>query len=347
MITGGAGFIGCHTVKHFAAKGHEIVMVDNLSRRGSSRNLEWVRRFSSVKHYATDVRDYEAMKEIFVHEGPFKAVIHLAAQVGVVTSIKRPLEDFEINARGTLYLLECMRAYSPHALFIFSSTNKVYGALWDVSIREEACCYRMAHPEEGIGEDRCMDFHSPYGCSKGCADQYVVDYARIYDLRTVTFRQSCIYGERQFGVEDQGWVAWLAIAAVLGIRATLYGDGKQVRDLLHVNDLVEVYSLTLEQRNECKGRIYNIGGGVANSLSLLELIEMLREHGLQMEYQFADARPGDQRVFISDNRKALTELGWQPKMPVGEGITRLVDWIKRNRDMLQAELIGEVRSLGQ
>ncbi|MGD0399076.1 MAG: GDP-mannose 4,6-dehydratase [Syntrophobacteraceae bacterium] len=334
LITGGGGFIGCHCAKYFADKGYRIVVIDNQSRKGCSKNIEWLHEVIGYTHYSIDIRSLEDLKIVFAKEGPFAAVIHLAGQVGVTTSIVNPQEDFDVNAMGTMYLLECFRKYSPDGLFMFSSTNKVYGELLDIEIKETEQRYEFSDII-GITERHPLDFHSPYGCSKGCADQYVVDYGRIYDLHTVTFRQSCIYGERQFGVEDQGWVAWFSIAAILGFPLTIYGNGKQVRDLLHIDDLVRLYNAALDNKARLCGKAYNVGGGLKNTLSLLELLDILAQEGFPVQWGYDKTRPGDQKIFISDNSKAGRELGWEPLVSCGEGIRKMIGWIQQNRQMLE------------
>ena len=337
LITGGAGFIGCHCVRYFAEKGFQIVIVDDLSRKGTKDNLVWLRRRWPITHYGVDIRDNQKLRHVFENEGQLKAVLHLAAQVAVTTSVQNPREDFEINALGTFNLLESVRQTTPQTPFLFASTNKVYGHLSNIEVTEAETRYRFKDIA-GVAESQTLDFHSPYGCSKGCADQYVIDYARIYGMRTVSFRQSCIYGERQFGVEDQGWVAWFTIAGVLGKPVTIYGDGKQVRDILFIKDLVELYAMAIENKNLLKGEAYNIGGGHVNTLSLLELLELLSKEGIELNYTFDDWRPGDQKVFVSDNAKVLRILGWKPTTGPKDGVRRLIDWVSSHQDLLRSVL---------
>lgn len=338
LVTGGAGFIGFHVVKTFYEKGFNIVIIDNLSRKGTEVNLATIKERFNVKFYKADIRDYQTIVEIVKKEKPFDAFIHLAAQVAVTTSVLNPKEDFEINAVGTFNLLEALRNYIPEALFLYSSTNKVYGSLEDIKVIEKEKRYEF-EDIKGVNEKRQLDFHSPYGCSKGAADQYVIDYGRIYDLHTVSFRQSCIYGQNQFGIEDQGWVAWFIIAGILKRPVTIYGDGKQVRDLLYVNDLVDLYWKALQQKENIKGRAYNIGGGYNYTLSLLELLEILKQEGIILNYQHAGWRPGDQKVFVSDNTKAKQELGWEPVTPPPSGIKELIAWVREHKDIIN-NLLG-------
>jgi CDP-paratose 2-epimerase len=268
-------------------------------------------------------------------------VHHLAGQVAVTTSVQDPRSDFESNALGTFNVLEAVRAAKNCPTMLYASTNKVYGGMTDAVIVERGTRYEYRDRPEGIDERQNLDFHSPYGCSKGAGDQYVRDYARIYGLRTVVMRQSCIYGPRQFGMEDQGWVAWFTIAALLGKKITVYGDGKQIRDLLHVDDLFDAWGLAERNIDVAAGQVYNVGGGPRRTLSLLELLAMLTELlGREIPVEFADWRPGDQRVYVSDIRKARDELEWEPKTDVNSGVRRLYQWVVANQDLLQ-EVSGQ------
>ena len=259
-------------------------------------------------------------------------VLHLAAQVAVTTSVANPREDLETNALGTFNVLEAVRTKSPTSFFINASTNKVYGKMDDVGVVERNGRYEYSDLPTGVGEDRPLDFHSPYGCSKGAADQYTIDYARIYGIRSVTFRQSCIYGPRQFGIEDQGWVAWFTIAAVLGKKITIYGDGKQTRDVLHVQDLARAYEAAFEHRETVTGQAFNIGGGPSNIMSLLELISYLEEDlGIRIPFQWSDWRPGDQPVFVCNLEKARRLLDWGPMISVRDGVGQLIRWVQREQ----------------
>jgi CDP-paratose 2-epimerase len=265
-----------------------------------------------------------------------QVVFHLAAQVAVTTSVVDPREDFEVNALGTLNVLEAIRASASQPIVVYSSTNKVYGKMGDAHIVCRDGRYEYESLPFGAGEQRVLDFYSPYGCSKGCGDQYVIDYARIYGLKTLTFRQSCIYGPRQFGVEDQGWIAWFAIRALQEKPVTIYGDGRQVRDVLHVDDLIDCYEAAIGRIDVTAGQAYNVGGGPANTLSLLELIDLLeRRFGRRLEYRFDDWRPGDQRVFVADIRRAESDFGWRPRLRPSEGVGQLVDWLTANRTLFQ------------
>jgi CDP-paratose 2-epimerase len=333
LITGGCGFIGSNTAARFSEIGHQVTLYDNLSRVGADSNLDWLRRNHRVEFIQGDVRNLDALCELF-RARHFDAVIHLAAQVAVTTSITDPAHDFEVNARGTFNVLEAVRRHSPEAVVLNASTNKVYGKLGSLQPREDVLRYDLPHLPDGVSESQPLDFHSPYGCSKGAADQYVNDYARVFGLRTVNLRQSCIYGYRQFGIEDQGWVAWFLIAHCVGRDVTIYGDGKQVRDILFIDDLVDAYLAAIEKIEEVRGSSFNIGGGPAKALSLLELLDMIRElSGRPLNHTFSDWRAGDQAVYISDIRLAQRKLGWSPRIGSREGVRRLYDWITANRDL--------------
>ena len=336
LITGGAGFIGCNLAAACVQAGHRVMVFDNLSRRGSPANLKWLRDTFGARAFdfvQGDIRDAEAI--LRPAEGQ-EAIYHLAGQTAVTTSITDPRADFEANALGTFNVLEAARRAGRDPIFIFSSTNKVYGGMEDASAVEQATRYVLPDYPNGVSEARPLDFHSPYGCSKGAADQYVRDYARIYGLRSVVFRQSCIYGQRQMGVEDQGWVVWFIIAAVFGKPITIYGNGKQVRDLLHIDDLVRAFRLATEKIDITKGQVYNLGGGPANTLSIWAEFGPLLTELLGREIKPAahhDWRPGDQPVFIADVSKAGREFGWTPQVGVREGIPRLIDWVRGNPEL--------------
>jgi CDP-paratose 2-epimerase len=336
FITGGAGFIGCNTAKRFLEDKHEVVVFDNLSRKGTTANLEWLRTQSKIEFIKGDVRDFHDLDRAIKAHKDVDAVIHLAAQVAVTTSVANPREDFEVNALGTLNLLEAIRQNNIDPVILNASTNKVYGEMKDVAIIEANGRYEYKDHPNGISEERPLDFHSPYGCSKGAADQYVRDYSRIYGLRAVNFRQSCIYGCRQFGIEDQGWVAWFTIAAALRKQITIYGDGKQVRDVLFIDDLVDCYTKAIHNIEKVSGRVYNIGGGPENTMSLLELIAFLElTFHKKIRFAFSDWREGDQPVFVCDIRKAQADLGWTPKVGVQEGVNRLKSWVAENTTLFE------------
>ena len=335
FVTGGAGFIGSNYVHRLVQRGEQVTIFDNLSRGGAPRNIAWLEETfgkDAFRLVVGDLRDAELLRE---SAKDADVIVHLAGQVAVTTSVVNPRDDFEANALGTFNALEAARLSERNPIFIYSSTNKVYGGMEDVEIIEEATRWLYKDLVEGCSETQPLDFHSPYGVSKGSGDQYTRDYARIYGLRSVVFRQSCIYGPRQFGVEDQGWLAWMMIAAVTGKQITIYGDGKQVRDVLHVNDLLNAYELALDKIDEVKGQVYNIGGGRRNVMAIWAEFGPILERliGRKIEVARADWRPGDQRVFYADFRKAQRELGWEPKIDLEEGMELLFDWINQNIEL--------------
>src|SRR2546430_10514226 len=307
VITGGAGFIGCNVAAHALRAGDQVVALANVAGPGAAANAQWLSTLGgalSVVH--ADVRDYQAVRAA-VRDA--QAVYHLAAQVAVTTSVIDPRSDFEINALGTLNVLEAVRAECPAAFLAYSSTNKVYGSMQDVGVQRHGTRYQFANLREGLGETQVVDFHSPYGCSKGAGDQYVRDYSRIYGLRTVVFRQSCIYGPRQVGSEDQGWVAHLMIQALRGDKIVIYGDGLQVRDILHVDDLIACYSAAHRAIDAVSGEVFNIGGGSQNTLPPGVTIAYIQERlGRPVAYEFAPWRAGDQRVYVSYVSKARAAM---------------------------------------
>ncbi len=335
LVTGGAGFVGCNIVDNLLQDDRDVVVFDALSRPGSELNLTWLRaRHPRLQFIQGDVRDAEALGDV-VRDAD--TIYHFAAQVAVTTSVTDPNTDFEINAGGTFNLLEAARVSRRRPTVIFTSTNKVYGGIEDVTVAETPTRYHFQELTHGISESQPLDFHSPYGCSKGAADQYVRDYARIYDLPTVVFRMSCIYGPRQFGNEDQGWLAHFIIAAVTGSPLTIYGDGKQVRDVLFVEDLVRALRLAAERIERTAGKVYNIGGGPRNALAVWhEFGPMLERLSRQnVEVTFGDWRSGDQKCYISDIRKATRELEWEPQIDKETGIRLLWDWVRANKEMFE------------
>ena len=337
LITGGAGFIGSNAVQRFLQRGAQVTIYDNLSRRGSLSNLDWLRAqhgADSFKLIQADLREADRLAEAAHGQD---VILHYAGQVTVTTSVQNPRGDFEDNALGTFNALEAARLSGSNPIFMYSSTNKVYGGMEHIGLVETETRYAYRDHPYGISEEFPLDLHSPYGCSKGTGDQYVRDYARIYGLRTVVFRQSSIYGPRQFGIEDQGWIAWFIIAAVTGKPITIYGDGKQVRDVLHVDDLMNAYDLAVEKIDVSKGRVYNLGGGPANVMSVWAEFGPRLEKllGESIEVARGDWRPGDQRVFYADIRRAERELGWRPKIGVEQGVEMLFEWVKENQNLFK------------
>jgi CDP-paratose 2-epimerase len=335
FITGGAGFIGSNYVHKLIQRGENVTVYDNLSRAGAPHNVAWLEETfgkGAFKLIVGDLRDDKLLAE---SAKAADVIVHLAGQVAVTTSVVNPRDDFETNALGTFNALEAARRSDKDPIFIYSSTNKVYGGMDDVEIIEEATRWRYKDLVQGCPETQPLDFHSPYGNSKGSGDQYTRDYARIYGLRSVVFRQSAIYGTRQFGVEDQGWMAWFVIAAVTGRPITIYGDGKQLRDMLWVEDLTDAYDLAIDKIDIVKGQVFNMGGGAQNTISVWTEFAPKLENllGEKIEYARGDWRPGDQRVFYADTRKAQKELGWKPKTNIEDGIRLLFDWVKANKDL--------------
>lgn len=335
FVTGGAGFIGSNYVHRLLQRGEKVCVYDNLSRPGAERNLTWLRDHfgeQAFRFIQGDVRDAALLNE---SSREADLILHLAAQVAVTTSVTEPRKDFEINAQGTFNVLEAARASERKPVVLYASTNKVYGGMEDVRVVEKQTRWEYESLLEGCSESQPLDFHSPYGCSKGAGDQYVRDYARIYGLRTVVLRQSCIYGIRQFGVEDQGWVAWMIIAAITGRPITIYGDGKQIRDILFVDDLLDIYDAAFQNIDRACGQVYNIGGGPGNTLSIWTEFGPLLEKllGKPIPVGRGDWRPGDQKVFVANISKAQRELGWVPRVGVEQGIGRLFEWVQQNREL--------------
>jgi CDP-paratose 2-epimerase len=330
LITGGAGFIGSNLAHRLLAMGRRVRILDNLSRPGVEQNLQWLRQQHGalLEFERADVRDAAAVGQACAGVGQ---VFHFAAQVAVTTSLEQPQEDFAINALGTLNVLEAARARPVPPAVLLTSTNKVYGGLEDLALSVQGQRYLPVDAgvaARGIGESRPLAFHSPYGCSKGTADQYVADYARSYGLTTLVFRMSCIYGPRQFGTEDQGWVAHFILRALRGERITLYGDGMQVRDVLFIDDLVEAFLLAEQHAPRLSGRAFNMGGGPANTISLLDLLDRIGQlHGQRPDVGLAGWRTGDQRYYVSDTGAFQRETGWQARVAANDGIERLYQWL--------------------
>ncbi len=335
LITGGAGFIGSNLADRLLQSGRQVLIYDDLSRPGVDENLSWLRRTHGdrVRAEIADVRNRHALRAAVQAADQ---VFHFAAQVAVTTSLTDPVHDFEVNVGGTLNLLEAIRSMDDPPPLLFTSTNKVYGNLADLAMKKNCTRYQPldSNLRAGVSEERPLDFHSPYGCSKGAADQYVLDFARTFRLPAVVFRMSCIYGLRQMGTEDQGWVAHFLIRAIEGCPITLYGDGMQVRDVLFVEDLLDALLLAQANANTLAGQVFNIGGGLGNTISLLELLDLIAAlHGEKPKVGLRDWRPGDQRYYVSDTRKFKLATGWAPKVNVRQGVERLYHWLLESRGL--------------
>lgn len=333
LVTGGAGFIGLHTCIRFARQGYAVTIIDDLSRIGSEENLKLlVRTIPNLGFIKCDISSKSAL-DLALKDLVFDCIVHLAAQTAVTTSIMNSRLDFDVNAQGSFNILEWARVQETMPIMIYSSTNKVYGSLHELGLEENSSRYLPVNKLESLGIDESfqLSFRSPYGCSKGYADQLFIDYSNTYGLKTVVFRQSCIYGTHQFGVEDQGWLAWMALAGLTSHPVTIYGNGKQVRDLLYVDDLVAAFELAITFIDKVSGEVFNIGGGYPNSLSILEYLNLLAELKILVAYSFAETRVGDQRYFVSNNNKASLLLGWHPRTPYNDGIPQMVDWIRKYR----------------
>ncbi|MGZ5091109.1 MAG: NAD-dependent epimerase/dehydratase family protein [Burkholderiales bacterium] len=341
LITGGAGFVGANLAHRLLSEGRRVLIFDNLSRPGVEQNVQWLKdaHGDALEIAIEDIRDRPAVARAVEHAGH---VFHFAAQVAVTTSLADPMEDFSINAGGTLNVLEAARAQPRPPGVVMTSTNKVYGALEDVALERGALGYApvdTATRTRGISERRPLDFHSPYGCSKGTADQYVRDYSRSYGLSTIVFRMSCVYGPRQFGTEDQGWVAHFLLRAIDGTPITLYGDGHQVRDILFIDDLVDAFMLAERHIDRLTGQAFNIGGGPPNTINLLDLLERIEHlHGKSPHVAFERWRTGDQRFYVSDTQAFHDATGWKARVHVDEGIKRLYRWLLEARSRRAARV---------
>jgi len=333
LITGGLGFIGTNLTNHLLSHTNdEIVVYDNFSRRNVQKNRAWLekihRNSSRLKIVKGDVCDYKTLQKIVKD---VERIYHLAGQVAVTSSMIDPIMDFNTNAQGTLNVLEIARHLETDPSLILTSTNKVYGALEKVSLIETENRYDFSNYKQGISEKAMIDPYNPYGCSKYCADAYCRDYYRTYGVRTIVFRMSCIYGLHQFGTEDQGWIAHFIISSVLNRKITIYGDGKQLRDILYIQDLIDAFELALKHITTTKGEVYNMGGGPKNTISLLELIELLEALlNRKISYDCREWRPGDQKVYYSDITKAKKDFNWIPKISKEDGVKKLFEWISNN-----------------
>lgn len=334
LITGGCGFLGSNIATELLKRGHELTLYDNLYRYGSSQNLEWLKTQGSFEFIHGDIRNPHDVERTIKAVTP-NIIYHLAGQVAMTTSIADPRLDFEVNAGGSFNLLNAVRLYSPESTIIYSSTNKVYGDLEQFSYEEKETRYKCIDKPQGFDESVRLDFHSPYGTSKGSADQYMLDFARIYGMKTVVFRHSSMYGGRQFATFDQGWLGWFTSKAIeiqkgiLKEPFTISGNGKQVRDLLYESDTVALYLKAAECIESIKGQAFNIGGGIKNSLSLLELFVLLEsELQISMNYVKLPPRDSDQRVFVADTTKARELIDWEPLVDKEDGVRKMIEWIK-------------------
>jgi CDP-paratose 2-epimerase len=334
LITGGCGFIGSNLAAEVLRRGEELFVFDNLFRYGSSANLDWLRKLGSFKYYPYDIRNLNDVESIIKEVKP-DYIFHLAGQVAMTTSIQNPRLDFEVNALGTFNLLDSVRKYSPHSVILYSSTNKVYGDFEYLTFLETETRYLCQEYPNGFPETISLDFHSPYGCSKGAADQYLLDFHRIYGLNTVVFRHSSMYGSNQHATVDQGWVGWFCQKAI-EIKKGLYrepftisGNGKQVRDVVHGNDVVDLYFLAKDS-TDAYGKSFNVGGGICNSLSLLELfseLETLLSIEMRDKFYQIDWRESDQKIFVADNTLITTVTGWSPKVDKLMGLSEMCNWL--------------------
>lgn len=333
LITGGCGFIGSNLAAEVLKRGEELVVFDNLFRFGSAQNLDWLKKQGEFKYYPFDIRNLNDIETVIKEEQP-DVVFHVAGQVAMTTSISNPRLDFEINAMGTFNLLDSIRKYAPNAMVLYSSSNKVYGDFEELTFEEKETRYVCKEYPNGFDESTPLNFHSPYGCSKGAADQYLLDFNRIYGIKTVVFRHSSMYGGNQHATIDQGWIGWFCQKALeiknqsATAKFTISGTGKQVRDVLHAEDVVSLYFSCVKNIEKVKGKAFNIGGGIENSLSLLELFNLLEELlGIKMEFEKLPPRESDQLVFIADNKSISNLTSWQPKVTTRMGISKMLEWL--------------------
>ena len=335
LINGGCGFLGSNLASYGIENGHDITVFDNMSRIGAGKNKEWLDSLGNYTYIHGDTRNKNDLENAII-EGQFDAVFHLAGQVTMTKSITDPYKDFEVNAMGAVNLLDSIRKYSPQTAVFFSSTNKVYGDLEYYTYEETATRYTCKEFPNGFDESVPLDFRSPYGCSKGAADQYMLDFARIYGIKATVFRHSSMYGSRQFATYDQGWVGWFVQKAIEKYQNpnvepfTISGNGKQVRDLLQAQDMVNLYYTALAKVDKVWGQAYNIGGTMENAMSLLELFDMLNDMlGIKMEYTQLPPRQSDQKIFVADITKIKEKIGWEPKVSAEEGVSKMIEWVKK------------------
>ena len=332
LITGGCGFLGSNIASQVLKNGDDLIVYDNLSRIGGDKNLDWLHKIGDFRFVRANTNDFETISKLIKSEKP-DAIYHLAGQVAMTTSIANPRLDFETNTLGTFNVLESVRQFSPESVVVYSSTNKVYGDFEYLDYIETPTRYICKQFPNGFDESVHLDFHSPYGCSKGAADQYMLDYARIFGLNTVVFRHSSMYGARQFGTYDQGWISWFCQKAVETKQDsksvfTISGNGKQVRDVLHAEDMIKLYLSAPKHIDKAKGQVFNIGGGMKNSLSLLELFTFLEhELGVKLNYTKLPPRESDQKVFVADIKKASKTFDWVPQVSKETGVRKMLDWV--------------------
>lgn len=337
LITGGCGFLGSNIAHKILNNNGHVTIFDNLSRIGSIANLDWLKSSGNLNFIHGDIRNQSDVMKMIIHERP-DIIFHLAGQVAMTTSIDNPQIDFETNAVGTFNLLESVRKYSPESSIIYSSTNKVYGDLEYFKYEESKMRYICSEFPNGFPEDINLDFHSPYGCSKGAADQYVLDYHRIFNIKTIVFRHSSMFGGRQFSTEDQGWIGWFCKKALdtkyskgTNNKFTISGNGKQVRDVLYSTDMVDLYLRAAANIDKAQGQAFNIGGGIENSLSLLELFDFLQaELGIGLNYELTKPRESDQKVFVANISKAKKYFNWEPSISKEEGLRKMLLWVENN-----------------
>lgn len=334
LVVGGCGFLGSNLAAHGIENGHDVTVFDNLSRFGSAQNLEWLKSLGDFQFVHGDTRNKNDV-ETLIKDGGFDTIFHLAGQVAMTTSIANPYKDFEINTMGTVNILDSVRKYSPDTAVLYSSTNKVYGDLEQYTYEETKTRYVCKEFPDGFDESVPLDFRSPYGCSKGAADQYMLDYHRIFGLKTAVFRHSSMYGSRQFATYDQGWIGWFCEKAIEKFKNsdcgpfTISGNGKQVRDILHAKDMIRLYYTAAANMDKISGQAYNIGGTMEQSLSLLELFDMLNQIlGITLEYTQLPVRQSDQKVFVADTNKIKQAIGWEPEVGALEGVKNMVEWVK-------------------
>jgi len=336
LITGGAGFMGSNAALFFQKKGWKIFILDDFSRKGSKNNLDNLKKKITIQWYKVEISNYKKLSNIISKIKP-NLILHCAGQVAVTKSVTNPRRDFNSNTLGTFNVLESIRNFSKNSKLIFTSTNKVYGNI-EKKISSNEKRYFFKSSEKNINENYPLDFYSPYGCSKGAADQYVRDYSRIYKLDTTVLRLSCIYGGMQYGIEDHGWITWLTMLAIFEKKIKIFGDGKQVRDALYIDDLIRLFYKISIKKN-IKSEIYNVGGSSKNSLSLLELVDSL-EKKLKKKVTFKkyNWRPGDQKIYISNISKVSKELNWKPEVKISQGLDRVIEWVKLNQKIIQNTL---------